>query len=186
MRIQIGGCSASSNNPTSEIPHHLSGHYFDGTLFPDTSAALHAIGQPEEAYWPYSAQPLPRKKWVLPAKPAVIWKCSTTTCFSDISRVRKQIDDSAPAVIGLYISDTFNTPHTWDKIESEFVLGMDNGQGIDPDSRHAAVVVGRGTYSGVPVYLLRNSWGRDWGNDGHAWVREEYLKLRIYDGFIIS
>ena len=99
-----------------------------------------------------------------------------------MNRIRKQIDNSTPVVIGLYISDTFNTPHAWDKIGSEFALGMDNGQGIDPDSRHAAVVVGRGTYSGVPVYLLRNSWGRDWGNDGHAWVREENLKLRIYDG----
>jgi len=44
--------------------------------------------------------------------------------------------------------------------------------------RHAVIVVGFGTDSnGEPHYLICNSWGADWGINGHAWISRSYLTL---------
>ena len=40
---------------------------------------------------------------------------------------------------------------------------------------HYAVVVGYGTYETKEYYILRNSWGTDWGEAGYA-------KIAIVDG----
>ena len=41
--------------------------------------------------------------------------------------------------------------------------------------RHAMIIVGVRYVNGERQFLLRNSWGKDWGEDGHAWVTEDYI-----------
>jgi C1A family cysteine protease len=41
---------------------------------------------------------------------------------------------------------------------------------------HAMIIVGVGTtISGQKKFLLRNSWSKSWGDNGYAWVTEEYI-----------
>ncbi len=53
---------------------------------------------------------------------------------------------------------------------------MENGKEVNPNDRiivdHAVVLVGHGKdKDGVPVYIIRNSWGATWGNgDGHFYM----------------
>ncbi|MFS7999246.1 putative actinidain [Helianthus anomalus] len=36
------------------------------------------------------------------------------------------------------------------------------------DLDHAMLVIGYGTESGIPYWLVKNSWGRDWAMDGYV------------------
>ncbi|MCY3985410.1 MAG: hypothetical protein OXE85_16005 [Roseovarius sp.] len=100
--------------------------------------------------------------------------------------VCQNIDQDVPVVIAMFISDTFIIPQTWECIGSEVILGPDMGRPVDNRRAHAMVVVGRGTFNGDPIMLLRNSWGANWGNNGHAWVRESYLEPRLASAFVIQ
>ena len=46
----------------------------------------------------------------------------------------------------------------------------------DPERDHAVLALGHGTLSGsAEAVLVRNFWGPEWGEDGHAWLPEAYL-----------
>ncbi|KAF5962036.1 hypothetical protein HYC85_003245 [Camellia sinensis] len=39
-----------------------------------------------------------------------------------------------------------------------------------PVKLHAVCIVGKETYNGEPVWLIKNSWGKDWGISGYAYI----------------
>ena len=46
-------------------------------------------------------------------------------------------------------------------------------------AKHALVVVGYGEYpDGESSFLVRNSWGDQWGDNGHAWLTPSFIKER--------
>jgi len=47
---------------------------------------------------------------------------------------------------------------------------------ISPVGRHAMIIVGMRTrLNGAREFRVRNSWGEEWGDKGHAWISEAYL-----------
>lgn len=170
--------------------YHVSKHArtgpHDGTTIPDTRAVLRDLGQPDEPVWPYSGQPPSTANWQPPSVTGKLMKSDSNESSGSLRAVRQSIEDNVPIVIGMFISDTFNFPHGWERSGDEVILGRDVDQSVDGTRGHAVVVVGHGDYEGEPVILLRNSWGPNWGNHGHAWVRETYLSPRLAGAFFIS
>ncbi len=157
-----------------------------GTTIADTRTILKSVGQPEEPEWPYSGTPPSPATWRPPTLTKEPLTSGSTGCSAGLQAVRQRIDEDLPIVIGLFTSDTFNQPPTWEYAGDEVILGSDTGHPIDYARGHAVIVAGRGDYSGQPVMLLRNSWGARWGHQGHAWVLEAYLAPRLADAFVIS
>ena len=124
--------------------------------------------------------------WQPPSVTGKLMKSNSNESSGSLRPVRQGIEDNVPVVIGMFISDTFNFPHAWERSGDEVILGRDVDQSVDCTRGHAVVVVGHGEYEGEPVILLRNSWGPNWGNHGHAWVRETYLSPRLAGAFFIS
>ncbi len=55
---------------------------------------------------------------------------------------------------------------------------------ILPGRAHAVVAVGLGaTKAGEQYVRVRNSWGTNWGDQGHAWLPIEYIDLHTLQAF---
>jgi len=61
---------------------------------------------------------------------------------------------------------------------------IDDDPMILPDQYHAMVAVGVGRHktTNESHLLLRNSWGPQWGANGHAWVSRSHLNLHLVEG----
>lgn len=157
-----------------------------GTTIPDTRTILQTIGQPEETVWPYFSVQPSLSLWKPPSSSSELLTCASAGCGSDMDRLRDLINQNIPVVIGVFISDAFLVPTSWCRSGAEVILGTDPHEEVDPTRGHAVVLVGHGALDGEAFFLLRNSWGTQWGYEGHAWISETYLAPRLIGAFTIS
>lgn len=81
------------------------------------------------------------------------------------AQILKALSQSQPVVFSTLVASNFSG------------LGPDHDPVPPPRSatsteRHAMVVVG---YRAQDGFLVKNSWGADWGNDGFCWMTPEYI-----------
>lgn len=53
-------------------------------------------------------------------------------------------------------------------------------------SAHAMTVVGYSARTGGTYFLLRNSWGSEWGDGGYAWVHQTTLLRNLQAAYVIQ
>lgn len=156
-----------------------------GTTIPDTRHVLQVLGQPLDQFWPYSGSPAFGTAWRPPMGKVPLFRCESDGSSTDLRQVREILNLDKPVVLALFISDAFTEATTWLRKGPEIIL-PDDGEPIDRERGHAVVAVGHGRLGSEGLILVRNSWGRAWGSDGHAWVRDSYLSRRLFGGFSIS
>lgn len=141
-----------------------------GITLGEAADTLANDGQPVEASWPYSpTQPNP---WAPPATVGEIWKRGAAATNPSPADVEQHIRNGKPVVLGLRVTESFYDPPN----DPCIIEGIG-----DPNiGLHAVLVVGVGEsdQSGTCL-LIRNSWGADWGFEGHAWLPVPYLENRI-------
>merc|ERR1719272_1770123 len=76
----------------------------------------------------------------------------------------RAISERGPAVVAVSGS-------AWQQYEQ----GIFNGCGKDAIIDHAVTAIGYGEENGVKFWLIQNSWGADWGENGH-------IRLQRHDG----
>lgn len=57
----------------------------------------------------------------------------------------------------------------------QYKSGIITSEDCGTDLDHAVVAVGYGTENGIDYYIVRNSWGAQWGEQG-------YLRIAAVDG----
>ena len=137
---------------------------------PRVQEALEHDGQPSEAMCSYAD---PRHdSWTPPTGLTPVWTRPSKICTGIPSVVlREALLSSRANVLTLRISNSFYTPDPTSHTVVE--------DGSTDVVRHAVLVVGlRSTKSGDQYFLARNSWGADWGTDGHAWLPSTYVDAR--------
>lgn len=152
----------------------LAGDHPDAGLSPSTALeTLRADGQPDEACWPYSTDKVP-SPWRPPATPRIIFHADGDRGTFDIGAIQASLHDRRPVVLTLLVDNTF---YAWDAIEGGALINH-LPPPFDDESGHAVLAVGLGKLNGQTHVLVRNSWGAEWGDHGHAWLSETYLAAR--------
>ena len=51
---------------------------------------------------------------------------------------------------------------------------------------HAVVIVGYGTSGGIPYWIVRNTWGTDWGESGYVRIKRgiNYCNMEMFPFFV--
>ena len=155
-------------------PEYL--HYFasarnstDGASFPELARALQMPGQPLEKDCPYFLDGLPLG-W-LPPSGVKLYRRQSDLKQPSADDVESLLIGGHVPVLGISITDSFFSPApAWL---------------IPPDGPirgyHAVVAAGLGTTDASRYFLVRNSWGVEWGEDGYAWLDETFLALHLRD-----
>ena len=133
--------------------------------------AIREDGQPVESGWPYLEQlPADLSMYMPPAQPGDLFRRAGSTEQSlDVAITR--LDQGLPVVLATEISIEFYMPQPGIPIRAAV-----NSPTV---GRHAIAAVGHGSESGEQVFLIRNSWGTTWGDQGHAWISRHYLQPRL-------
>lgn len=133
-------------------------------------AALQSVGQPVESDWPYLAEvPEPVTDW---RPPDLARRYRRAADFRDASlpAIVGSLGTDRPPVLVIGVTAPFYTPDV-----GGIVHQADGGASASVVN-HAVVAVGYGTFQDEQAVLVRNSWGRGWGLDGHAWLTGGYLR----------
>lgn len=140
-----------------------------------TGGMLEAIredGQPPEVEWPYlKAVPRDIATWKPPANAEPLFRRGSNCGTKNCGAIKTQLDTGKPVVLTMCLSDAFFCPD-----EDGLVAA---NEPPDPHRRHAVIAVGHGEKAGERVFLIRNSWGDDWGIDGYAWITQSYLEDKV-------
>jgi hypothetical protein len=108
--------------------------------------------------------------WV-PPKANPVFRRDSTTLAATIETITTRINADEPVLFTMSISTAFYRPDSDGSIAA--------AEPLQPKRVHALVAVGHGHRGANRFVLVRNSWGEDWGLNGHAWVETNYLKPRL-------
>lgn len=134
----------------------------EGTTVPALLAALGEKGQCSEAAWPYNHPEPDLGKMIFYRA-----RSENVANSSLVEVIRQHLEADHLAVVGLSITQAWMQPTTAGRIEPSL-------QDVDLGG-HAVVAVGYDPADGA--VLIRNSWGRPWALEGHAWLTEHYLSV---------
>lgn len=135
-----------------------------GSTVSDALKAAAAVGMAPEATWPYDMMKFAEKPPAAAYKAAKGFKIQDAVQLAGVADMKKALAAGQMVVFGMYIFRPFRD------------LAVDTvpmpGPRDVPVGGHAIAVVG---YDDArQAFLLRNSFGRQWGKEGHAYLPYAY------------
>jgi C1A family cysteine protease len=150
----------------------------DSTTFESVEQALRSTGQPLEEHWPYDeTRDIAAPGYAAPAAaldPANLQRADLLRITPTLEAVRSELAKHRTVALGIELWDDFAFPvsgHLATPDPAEL-----NGEG------HAVVAVGYDDRR--QRLLLRNSWGRHWGTDGHATVNYDFVPQHLIAAWV--
>jgi C1A family cysteine protease len=140
-----------------------------GAMIRDGIKSVHSLGAPPETIWPYSVGRFTEKPPKSTYKEAKLHQAlSYMRVKQTESQIKSCLASGLPFVIGFSVYDAF---------ESDEVAKTGN---VNMPASNEALLGGHavlciGYDDATQRFLLRNSWGSDWGNHGNFTLPYEYL-----------
>ncbi|MBQ3619663.1 MAG: hypothetical protein II939_16075 [Bacteroidales bacterium] len=144
----------------------------NGAMIYDVIQALHDNGVCSEKSWPYAVQKFkqrPPENCYSEAKNNSISKFERIDL--DLNTWKSVLAEGYPIIFGVQIYSSFMNPR------NGFIsMPRSNDQ---PEGGHAMCCVG---YSDPDrVFIVRNSWGHQWGDKGYCYIPYDYMMNRNYN-----
>jgi hypothetical protein len=144
-----------------------------GATLPAMLNALEEDGQPIETGCPYLTVVPP--KWIPVSDVGPLFRRRGENGGATVAEVVSHLDAGRPVLVLLTLSPAFDFAAS-----SRGIVDQQAGEPSNPSRRHAVIAVGHGLLGSKKIVLIRNSWGDEWGEGGHAWLTEAYLTPRVF------
>src|SRR5579871_3475256 len=100
----------------------------------------------------------------------------------DLRAIKENLSQGAPVVIGMMVGGSYMQPmmgqDVWQPTQDDYSMQGFGG--------HAQCVVGYDDKKYDGAFLIMNSWGSQWGNNGFAWVRYPDFKFFVREAYGIE
>lgn len=150
-------------------------HLDEGSYIHDALNSLKTLGACRELIWPYLEREVFTKPTIESYREG---NDNTITEFYQIVSFSQRLKDievalrsNHPVIFGTQVGSEF----------MNYDSGSDDGNkvfGIPSDDvgGHAMIITGiRTNNDGEKEFLIRNSWGSNWGDNGHCWFSSDYI-----------
>lgn len=149
-----------------------------GTTVRNGLKGVKLYGACEEKIWPYDIEKFDDKPSQEAYDNAAPRKIVTYTHLFSNSNVIDALTAGHPVVFGL---DLFNDFMTLTKEDA--VVKMPTSISI-PAGGHAMCLVGYDLYKNM--FLAKNSFGTEWGDNGYCWIPFKYFETYSYDKWVFT
>jgi hypothetical protein len=155
-------------------------HEDEGVPLSAAGEVLVRLGQPSEVAWSYKATPAG-------SPPVSVFRAARSIRRHDhvVSRgfdpasAQQELSAGRSVVVGLRISQSF-----FNITAASPTLDLTPAAGVAATFLHAVALVGHlGTRN---PWLLRNSWGASWGDGGHAYASDDYMKASVEEMLVVE
>lgn len=190
---QLGSCTANAIAAVFDYERKLAGEEFftpsrlgiyyderviEGTVDDDAGAqirdgvkSLKTKGVAPEVMWPYDIAKFtvwPGTAYFQAAEKNEALKYARVP--QNVSAMKSVLAAGHPIVVGFTVYDSFESS----KVAASGIVPMP-GKDESVLGGHAVVVVGYEVHNKKPYWIVRNSWGAEWGLAGHFLMPEKYL-----------
>jgi len=100
----------------------------------------------------------------------------------DLRAIKENLSQGAPVVIGMMVGGTFMQP----MMGQDLWTPTDEDRSLQGFGGHALCVVGYDDRKYDGAFLIMNSWGQQWGNNGFAWIRYGDFKFFVREAYGIE
>lgn len=142
-----------------------------GAELRDGAKVLNQYGAPSEEVWPYAVPAFTRKPSKAAFKQANKRKVVQYSRISaNLAQMKACLAEGYPVAIGFTVYSEFEG----DEVARTGLLNMP-GPNEKVEGGHAVLVVGYNDAHRSGDWLVRNSWGEDWGDKGYFYMPYAYL-----------
>lgn len=146
----------------------------DGTTLAAMVAGLADVGQSTAILWPYDERADDTVSNYGPSPGALADAAGRRlapagSITPSPEAVQGALDDGALPVIGIALFDT------WFQAAADGRISLPDSS-MSPLGGHAVAVVGYRGPSDAVEFIVRNSWGADWGDGGHGYLPAAYVE----------
>lgn len=141
----------------------------------DAAAEASQAGHALEAHFPYQTV---EPAVPLETLPDTLDLFGHPICFfnADVGQLIDSIRMGVPIGLALRLTYDFYSP-------ADGIIPISH-LALPGAMQHAVVAVGLGHDAhGETWFLIRNSWGKDWGQNGHAWIPAAYIAMHATCAF---
>jgi C1A family cysteine protease len=139
-----------------------------GAMIRDGIKTLASIGACEESLWPYLEDNLFKKPLQKAFDEASVHKISKYMQIETLSEMKHCLSEGYPFVFGFTVFDQFEG----EQMAKDGILHMPSKHDR-PQGGHAVMCCAYD--DDRKAFLIRNSWGPNWGIDGYFWMPYDYI-----------